>query len=271
MNYIVMECHPAFAVVLDEQGRFLKVANFHYQVGETVRDVVELQVPQTDELNMWKKRPRRRWLVALGALAACLVLAAGLLWQVSTATYASVYLRINPEIRVDVNRWEKVLAVTGMNEDGRELVEDFAPEGDLEDVLEELTDRAEEAGYLRSGGKVALALDARNYDWVVSHGEDLRAALEDHVDDSIQVVLGPDWSHGGEDDTMPPEPVVDGDDDEEDDRGGQKDDVTDIDDDDDDDDDDDWDDDDDDDDDDDWDDDETCTENHHHGENCHRD
>ena len=36
MNYLVMETHPAYAVVLDEGGRFLKAANLRYQVGDTV-------------------------------------------------------------------------------------------------------------------------------------------------------------------------------------------------------------------------------------------
>ena len=45
MKYLVMETHPAYAVVLDEQGRFLKAANLHYQVGETVEEVVELRLP----------------------------------------------------------------------------------------------------------------------------------------------------------------------------------------------------------------------------------
>ena len=31
MSYLVMEVHPAYAVVLDQEGRFLKAANLHYQ------------------------------------------------------------------------------------------------------------------------------------------------------------------------------------------------------------------------------------------------
>ena len=30
MKYLVMECHPGYAVVLDEQGVFRKVANLRY-------------------------------------------------------------------------------------------------------------------------------------------------------------------------------------------------------------------------------------------------
>lgn len=40
MKYIVMECHFSYAVLLDENGRFLKAANRGYQVGQTVYDPV---------------------------------------------------------------------------------------------------------------------------------------------------------------------------------------------------------------------------------------
>ena len=29
MSYLVMECHPGYAVLLDEEGRFFKAANLH--------------------------------------------------------------------------------------------------------------------------------------------------------------------------------------------------------------------------------------------------
>lgn len=45
MKYLVMECHPGYAVVLDENGRFLKVANRRYEVGQTVADVEPMKTP----------------------------------------------------------------------------------------------------------------------------------------------------------------------------------------------------------------------------------
>ena len=53
-----METHPAYAVVLDERGRFLRAANLHYEVGETVDQVVELQLPPARRFRAW-------WLVGL--------------------------------------------------------------------------------------------------------------------------------------------------------------------------------------------------------------
>ena len=67
MKYLVMEIHPAYAVVLDESGRFLKAANFHYQVGETVEDVVELRLPPARRCRRWEapetapSAPQGRW------------------------------------------------------------------------------------------------------------------------------------------------------------------------------------------------------------------
>ena len=40
MSYLVMETKRSYAVLLDQEGRFLKAANLHYQVGQTVTDPV---------------------------------------------------------------------------------------------------------------------------------------------------------------------------------------------------------------------------------------
>ncbi len=63
-----MEVHPAYAVVLDEEGRFLKAANLRYQVGDTVRDIVELRRPKEKRPALWKP------LSGVAGLAACLCL-----------------------------------------------------------------------------------------------------------------------------------------------------------------------------------------------------
>ena len=44
MKYMVMECHPGYAVVMDNAGRFLKVANMHYEIGQTVSSVLEMNM-----------------------------------------------------------------------------------------------------------------------------------------------------------------------------------------------------------------------------------
>ena len=65
MKYLVMETHPAYAVVLDEEGRFLKAANLRYQVGDTVQTIVELRQAKSKSPALWKP------LSGLVAMAAC--------------------------------------------------------------------------------------------------------------------------------------------------------------------------------------------------------
>ena len=69
MQYLVLETHPAYAVLLDEEGRFLKAANLHYTVGDRVTEIVELQPVPNGNAGRWKKS-----LASLSALAACLCL-----------------------------------------------------------------------------------------------------------------------------------------------------------------------------------------------------
>ena len=40
MSYLVIEAHPSYTVLLDEEGRFFKAANLRYEVGQTVYDPV---------------------------------------------------------------------------------------------------------------------------------------------------------------------------------------------------------------------------------------
>lgn len=64
MKYLVMECGLSYAVVLDEQGRFLKAANLNYCVGQELEQVVLLKSRR-------KAKPLQK-ILSLTAVAACL-------------------------------------------------------------------------------------------------------------------------------------------------------------------------------------------------------
>lgn len=184
MKYLVMECHTAYAVVLSDDGRFLKVANMRYEVGQTVTHVVEMVLPQTDP----KKQTRRRWIPAVASMAACLVLVLGGFFM-NHMPYASVYMAINPEVRIDVSRTDRVLEITGVNADGLALLEGYEPDSrDLDLVMDALVDRAIHMGYLHEGGNITLTLDA-NHKWVTSHETALNDHLERYLEDKISVTI----------------------------------------------------------------------------------
>ena len=67
MEYLVMECALSYAVVMDQDGRILKVPNLGYTVGQSLKNVVLL--PERPAKAVLHKR-LARW----GAMAACLCL-----------------------------------------------------------------------------------------------------------------------------------------------------------------------------------------------------
>lgn len=184
MNYLVMECHPGYAVVLSKDGRFLKVANLRYEVGQTVTDVIEATFPQQSV-----KTRSAGWIIRLGTMAACLVLVIAAALFYGQMPYASVYMTINPQIRIDVNRKDTVLKVEDMNPDGAYLLHGYDPgRKDLDMVMDELVDRAIDMGYLHEGGKITLELDGKE-GWVNSHQVHLNDHLTEHLTDKVKVTV----------------------------------------------------------------------------------
>ena len=157
MEYLVMECHKSYAVVLDHQGRFKKVANLGYQVGQEVADVVELREPGSYGVLRWQP---------LLSAAACLCIVFLGVWQMALLSMGTVLIQINPQIRLSVNRMERVISAEALNADGAKVLFDYHAFGKtVEQVTQELSDRAADMGYLHDGGQVHLTVDSQNAQW----------------------------------------------------------------------------------------------------------
>ena len=194
MTYLIMECAAGYAVALDENGRFLKVPNLGYEVGQRVDDVVvfeggpygEAEVLPFGERRARRTRGRR---LALVAAAACLVMAVvsgAVVWRLPVGT---VYMAINPEVSMEVNRLDRVVSLEGENEDGEALVEGFGYYGrTVDEVSDDLADRAEEQGYLEDGGTIELSVESDDEEWKVATEDRLVVELEVHLEHRIIVV-----------------------------------------------------------------------------------
>lgn len=187
MKYLVMECHLSYAVVLDEEGRFLKVANQHYEVGQTISEIMEMEIPELG--NSSSKKFAWKWAYTLTALAACFILFIPNLLT-NTATFASVYMKINPEVRIDINEKDIVVGIEGVNQDGQDLIVSYHYKNKhLDLVMDELVDKAIEMGYLSSGGAITISLDAQDSEWVVIKSEDINQHLKEHLSEKLSVTI----------------------------------------------------------------------------------
>ena len=187
MKYLVMETHPAYAVVLDEDGRFLKAANLRYQVGDTVQDIVELRTPQKKVVPAWKP------LSGLAAAAACLCLVFFGWYQPNYTAYGTLRIQINPDVEMTVSRTDRVLDLEGLNAAGEDLIEEYDYQGkDRETAANELVERAIDMGYLSDGETVSITVSSTDADWQAREETQVRAQLEARYGETIVIRLGSD-------------------------------------------------------------------------------
>ncbi len=195
MTYLVMECHPAYALVLDERGSLTRVPNLGYEVGQTLRDVVVFD----DEVLTFDAAPRKgrrtRLVALLAAACLCTAFVGGFaLWQTPIGT---VRMSINPEVEIDVNRFDRVVGLEGENDDGKELVEGFVYYGrTVDEVSDDLADRAEGQGYLDEGGRIEISVESDDEGWKTATEDRLVVELEVHLDHRVVVTRSDGASQG---------------------------------------------------------------------------
>ncbi len=110
MKAVIVDLLNGQAAALCDDGRVIRLPDAGYALGQ----IVEVH---------GRKRPARRWMRTISAVAAAAVL---LLAVGGGAAYAMPYgvvsLDVNPSIEYTINRFDYVLSVEGVNEDGRALL-----------------------------------------------------------------------------------------------------------------------------------------------------
>ncbi len=187
MNYLVLETHPAYVVVLDEQGRFLKAANQNYQVGQQLGQIIPFRQPKPEI--SWVKKS----MASLAGLAACLCLVLGGYfgyYQPNFTAYGSLLVEINPQVELTLSQTHRVLDLGAQNEDGQLLIESYDYQNkDGDTVVEELVARAMELGFLSNGESVTLTVQGQDADWNRQQEDSARSALESRYGDAITIYL----------------------------------------------------------------------------------
>lgn len=185
MSYLVMECHASYAVLLDEEGRLVKAANLHYQIGQTVEAPVIMREPEAAKVS---RLPRK--LGATVAAAACMVLLLLGYYQNYMAPYTAIALSINPSVLMELNRQGDVVDLEGLNDDGEDLLEGYRPASkDRLEVTDALIDRAIAMGYLSAGGYISIDIDTPDDARFQQYGVELRSNVTEHLAERFTVTV----------------------------------------------------------------------------------
>ena len=184
MEYLVMECGLSYVVVLDSEGRFLKVPNLGYEAGQTLNSVVLQDAPS-------QHRPLQKHLARWAAMAACLCIMVIGRWSFWQSPVRTVRMQINPDVQMSINRFDRVVGLEGLNEDGEELIEGYRAYGKgMQTVSDELADRAVDLGYLSDGGQITLTVESDREGWKTATEKLLLLELDVHLEHRIIVVTG---------------------------------------------------------------------------------
>lgn len=106
MQGVVMDIKNGKAVVFQKNGDMTEVKDKGYQIGQTINITIY---------------PYKNFIV----MAACFMLVFITGISGYAVAYRTIYVDINPSMRLDVNRFDKVISVNPLNDDAVELMKSY--------------------------------------------------------------------------------------------------------------------------------------------------
>ena len=136
-----------------------------------------------------KKTTKRRWTSLIAACLAVMLLGGGgLFYQRANAVASVVSLDVNPSIELKVNRSEKVLACTPLNEDAKAILADMGNGADLKGAKLDVAVNAIVGSLVRNGylNSISSAIMISVEDTDTARAEKLQRELTSTVDGVLQ-------------------------------------------------------------------------------------
>lgn len=175
MKYIVMECCKGYAVLMDEDGRYVFAANLNYEVGQTV----------TNPLIMEDKSANKRSAITMfrtvAAAAACIAVIAlpcyGY-YAKNLKTCSTVTLASDTAISMNLNSSGKVISLESDTEYGKKIIEKVDIKGkDEVEAANQIVEAELSEGYISAGDTVDVYIDgssSKDY-------ENIKSKLEEEL------------------------------------------------------------------------------------------
>ena len=136
-----------------------------------------------------KKTTKRRWTSLIAACLAVMLLGGGgLFYQRANAVASVVSLDVNPSIELKVNRSEKVLVCTPLNEDAKAILADMGNGADLKGAKLDVAVNAIVGSLVRNGylDSISSAIMISVEDKDTARAENLQRELTSTVDGVLQ-------------------------------------------------------------------------------------
>ena len=157
MKNAVVEIDEQYAVVLTDSGDFKRIANTNnLKVGDVFLEKARNVFPR-----IIKMASTIAAVFILGFMAS--------FYYLSYTPHGYIDVRINPGIKITLNAMDKVIAVDGLNDDGKLLLANLTQkESDPQKTLELIVSKAIEMGFFKEGNPVRITVAIKNSDKVAS-------------------------------------------------------------------------------------------------------
>lgn len=192
MKAVVVEIKDGFVAVLSEDGNITKTANKSYQIGQVI------------EMKEKKIYNSKKFVACAAAVAVIFVTGSIGAWAYATP-YTYVSLDVNPSIEFSVNRFDNVINVTAVNDDGEDILQEINAENldnqSIEKAIERTVDQIAKNGYFEvitgtntdqtvvSGGGIVISTSSEDEEKADELAGELQEAVEEQVAENGEDVV----------------------------------------------------------------------------------
>lgn len=182
MKNVVVELKGELAIILSDDGRIRTTKNKNYAIG---------QVIMMEKTAIKRKSKRITW---AAAAAAAMFLVFGGSGYAYYTPYSYVSLDVNPSVEYVINRFDRVLEIKAINDDGKELLKNIELESlnnkDIKHAVYETVEQIKKLGFFDSDeeGGIIIATSSKSKKNSEELAEDLQESAEDATKDKDVVV-----------------------------------------------------------------------------------
>lgn len=181
MKAVVVEIKNSFAAVLSDDGCISTIKNNNYEIGQVVQT--------SNPIVQFSKK-----IAVFAASAAAFVILGVGAWAYATP-YTYVSVDVNPSIEYTVNRFNRVLTVKAMNDDGEEIINEISLDDlknkTIEEALLQTVNQITASGYFTRTmeGGIVITTASKDDEAADKLATDLQLAVEAEISESEEDVI----------------------------------------------------------------------------------